>query len=89
MRAASSQNRRARMIAHKSVRARFDAKCAKCGSAENIHMDHVVPLAKGGRHSPDNIQPLCQTCNLRKGVKTEDYRGKMYQPLALPLDNDT
>ena len=71
-----------------SVLDRFNGKCAKCGSAENIHMDHVVPLAKGGRHSVDNVQPLCATCNMRKHTKTEDYRGKMYRPLALPLDED-
>lgn len=93
---ASRQNRRARRRSNgghistaewQSVLDRFNGKCAKCGSADNIHMDHVVPLAKGGKHSPDNIQPLCQTCNLRKGVKVEDYRGKFYQPIALPLED--
>lgn len=71
-----------------SILARFDGKCAKCGEAANIQMDHVVPLAKGGRHSVDNVQPLCRECNLRKATKTEDYRGMMYRPLALPIDDD-
>ena len=66
---------------------RFSGRCAKCGSSENIHMDHVVPLSRGGAHSIDNVQPLCQTCNLRKHTKTEDYRGKFYKLVALPLDD--
>lgn len=67
---------------------RFNSKCAKCGDSEDVTMDHVVPLAKGGKHSADNIQPLCRACNLQKFTKTEDYRGKLYRPLALPIDND-
>lgn len=61
----------------------FNHCCAKCGSSENIHMDHVVPLARGGANSIDNVQPLCQTCNLRKGAKTEDYRGRLYRKVPL------
>lgn len=95
-RRANRRNRRARLRAAgghvsaaewQSILDRFNGKCAKCGASENIHMDHVVPLAKGGRHSIDNVQPLCQTCNLRKHTKTEDYRGKMYRPLELSLDD--
>ena len=33
------------------------------------HMDHNMPLAKGGAHSPHNIQLLCPTCNVRKSAK--------------------
>ena len=35
----------------------------------DIHFDHVVPLAKGGSHSMDNISVTHSTCNLRKGSK--------------------
>jgi 5-methylcytosine-specific restriction endonuclease McrA len=31
--------------------------------------DHVVPLATGGAHHPDNIVSACSECNLAKGVK--------------------
>lgn len=68
------------------VLSRFDGKCAKCGSDRNIEMDHVIPLARGGTHAPDNIQPLCSLCNRRKSVKTEDYRGRFYSNIGLPFD---
>ena len=38
------------------------AKLAKIGH----HLDHIVPLAKGGEHDDGNLQLLCPQCNLRK-----------------------
>lgn len=48
--------------------------CLKCGSTEHIQMDHVIPFAKGGKNTKDNLQPLCEDCNKRKKVNIEDYR---------------
>lgn len=47
-------------------------KCAACGkSFEEIgfHVDHVFPLSKGGKNSPDNLQLLCPSCNKSKANK--------------------
>ncbi len=47
-------------------------RCAVCKcdiSVTESHMDHIIPLAKGGPNTNDNIQMLCKTCNLRKGAK--------------------
>jgi len=41
------------------------ANC-KCDIRTGYHVDHIVPLAKGGKHQADNIQLLCGPCNLRK-----------------------
>lgn len=54
---------------------KYDNKCLACGR-QNIKLtvDHVIPLCKGGKNSIDNIQPLCQSCNSKKGKKHLDYR---------------
>lgn len=30
-------------------------------------LDHIVPLAKGGTHTPDNVACCCRACNAAKG----------------------
>jgi 5-methylcytosine-specific restriction endonuclease McrA len=45
-------------------------RCAYCGGNEGgLHMDHVIPLSRGGRHAIGNVLPACQSCNLSKGAK--------------------
>lgn len=44
-------------------------RCAYCGSAKRIEMDHIVPRAKGGTHTKSNVQPLCKKCNRTKGAR--------------------
>lgn len=47
----------------------FDFKCAYCGSAHKITMDHFIACTKGGKTSADNIIPACQSCNSSKQDK--------------------
>jgi 5-methylcytosine-specific restriction endonuclease McrA len=46
-------------------------KCAHCGKKESkkliLTIDHKVPLSLGGHNTMQNIQPLCRSCNSRKG----------------------
>ena len=35
---------------------------------KNLEIDHVIPKAKGGRDSIENLQLLCQKCNREKGT---------------------
>ena len=49
--------------------------CVKCGAKpadlSELHMDHIVPISKGGLTIWDNLQTLCAECNLKKGNKIE------------------
>jgi 5-methylcytosine-specific restriction endonuclease McrA len=52
------------------------AKCA-CGCGASLkktghHMDHIMPIALGGKNTDDNIQLLTPKCNLRKSAKHPD-----------------
>lgn len=44
-------------------------KCAHCGSADRLEIDHIIPVSRGGKTELQNLQPLCKPCNLRKGVQ--------------------
>jgi HNH endonuclease len=38
-------------------------------SRTDLHFDHVIPRARGGTHTYDNVRPAHKTCNLIKGTK--------------------
>jgi 5-methylcytosine-specific restriction endonuclease McrA len=39
--------------------------CAYCGGPFE-HLDHVIPLSRGGTGWPANLRPACKACNLSK-----------------------
>lgn len=43
--------------------------CVNCGSTEkeSLEIDHIMPISKGGKTEPSNLQTLCRNCNIRKG----------------------
>ena len=64
------QDMRSRMIA---AARREKAACALCGEAlgpsdDLLHIDHIVPLARGGRTEPSNLQVVHRVCNQKKGA---------------------
>lgn len=55
--------------------AKYRHQCLACGASDvRLTRDHIVPLSRGGDNYIDNIQPLCRSCNAKKGTKTHDYR---------------
>ena len=45
---------------------KYGGRCAECGAQEYLEFDHIIPVAKGGGNSEQNIQLLCRRCNGRK-----------------------
>lgn len=48
---------------------RAKRRCELCGAYEDqiaLHVDHIVPRAKGGSDEISNFQALCMTCNTNK-----------------------
>lgn len=47
--------------------------CQCCGSRKNIHVDHIKPRSKypGLALSLENLQVLCEDCNIGKGAGDE------------------
>ena len=51
-------------------------RCVLCGATTKednvkLHVDHIIPIAKGGKTELSNLRPLCERCNLGKRDKIE------------------
>ena len=49
---------------------RDNYRCVECGASKDdgatLHVDHKVPVSKGGTDELENLQTLCSDCNLNK-----------------------
>jgi len=44
--------------------------CNYCGKREeNLTIEHILPLSRGGPDHPDNTVWICKECNLKKSMK--------------------
>lgn len=48
-------------------------QCQHCFTTDNITIDHIIPLVKGGTNQIYNLQPLCRSCNCKKSDKIIEY----------------
>lgn len=50
----------------------FCGYCGKLLTIKTFHMDHMVPVCRGGAHTLSNMIASCSPCNLRKNKRTYD-----------------
>ena len=54
-----------------AILAEFDGHCAYCQRTDApLVLEHMTPLARGGRHTRNNVVPACGPCNNRKSTRT-------------------
>ena len=55
------------------IKKRDKYTCQMCGKhmpdEVGLHIDHIIPIKRGGKSIEDNLQVLCDKCNLRKSSK--------------------
>ena len=71
---------------------RDEFKCQYCGARGDLTLEHVVPRARGGVTSWQNVVAACSPCNLRKGSRSlqqarMNLRKAPRQPRAEELRN--
>lgn len=70
---------------------RYNGKCAICGKGiaiEEMTIDHIIPLSKGGDGSFSNMQCTCDSCNLMKHYLTnEEFFRKAFSVVIHNLKN--
>ncbi|QDV73398.1 HNH endonuclease [Botrimarina mediterranea] len=47
----------------------YGGMCVECSATDYLEFDHIVPVARGGSNSEQNVQLLCRKCNLTKSDK--------------------
>lgn len=57
------------LVTPKDIESILSKPCLYCGEAGE-HIDHILPLSKGGLHSIGNLTSSCRSCNLSKNNKT-------------------
>ncbi|CAN6213230.1 unnamed protein product [Urochloa humidicola] len=82
-------------LSRKNILYRDEFTCQYCSSRDNLTIDHVIPISRGGKWEWDNLVTACSRCNSRKGQKTLEQANmklrkiprapKEYDILAVPL----
>lgn len=58
--------------------------CVICGASSKqgarLHVDHIIPIAKGGKSVPGNLRTLCERCNIGKSDKIETVTTEPSKP---------
>lgn len=64
-----SLNTRVKVLSRDKFRCVFCGKSPATDIGTQLHVDHIIPFSKGGLNSIENLQTLCEKCNLGKSNK--------------------
>lgn len=56
------------LVTDKDIRRIMSQPCIYCGQKAE-HLDHIIPLVRGGSHGVGNLAPACAKCNTTKNKK--------------------
>lgn len=62
-RAARKANRQGMNFTSAQRAAWIGTECARCGTTDNLTLDHILAVCCGGKPTRDNAQTLCGACN--------------------------
>lgn len=74
------------ILTRKNILRRDKHKCGYCGRSDlQLTIDHIIPKARGGEDSWENLVSACLKCNNKKGDRTPEQAGiklriKPYRP---------
>jgi 5-methylcytosine-specific restriction endonuclease McrA len=82
---------RARKLRHSAwwKRKKAQGVCYYCGrkvGPQELTMDHIVPLSRGGKSVRSNIVPCCKQCNNKKKYLLPVEWQEYLQSLKRPID---
>ena len=59
-------------------------RCQLCGATAadgyKLHVDHIIPVSKGGKTEMGNLRTLCERCNMGKRDKIEQPEADFLTP---------
>lgn len=78
-----------RNLSRKNIFYRDNYTCQYCSSSENLTIDHILPIARGGEWTWENLVTACAKCNFRKGHRTlEEANMELLKEPKAPKDFD-